>query len=220
MHRESAHHAAGGLKPGLKSLRPVIKSTQFLETLRKQTHAAEGALPLAATRFIGDLWILYVWDRPNGMQFVTSSEPAEFGLTLEQTHIRALANYLESPRNIETHMDGGVVVARTRDNYDASLLLDDQFWTDIQKKIPGTLLALTTLEPSADGNSGGEARLMALIQQHMSRGDHLISTTILKRTRNVWQIHTPAAKSLPAAQHPAQPSARPAPAKKPWWKFW
>ena len=44
MHRESAQHVVGGLKPDLESLRPVIKSSLFLEGVRQQMRPAREAV--------------------------------------------------------------------------------------------------------------------------------------------------------------------------------
>jgi hypothetical protein len=272
MHRESAQHVVGGLKPDLESLRPVIKSSLFLEGVRQQMRPAReaadgprdggtpdaarvadeaksaadgGPLPLVCRPLAGDLWVLYVWDRPNGMQFVTATEPAEFGLSADEFHARAMANYLGSHRAIDLQADGAAVAVRTHDNYDASLLLDDTFWEgQLQSMADGAAgpakpdaaggqaddqVTLLAAVPSRDvvlmarlEIPGAERKLRDLIARHLQAGDHLISATILRRTGGGWAVYATAGPAVRAGGAGGVPPGGPAarPKKKPWWKFW
>jgi uncharacterized protein YtpQ (UPF0354 family) len=238
---ESSQYRKLNDKPDLATLRPVIKPTAFVENVR---HLAEqkgdGRLALLCTRLVGDLWIACVWDRPNGMQFVTASEPEEFGLSSEEAYARALRNYLAARGPVETtRTDRGVIVARTHDNYDASLLLDDAFWVDMAAKLPGMLLACA---PTRDAvlitsveTPGGEAALRTTAREYLQAGNHAISTTVLKRQFNTWQVlqaderQTPVVLEEPAPPPPpaapkggeeSPPASPKSPRRKPWWKFW
>jgi uncharacterized protein YtpQ (UPF0354 family) len=234
---ESSQYRKLNQKPDLSTLRPVIKPTAFIEHVRSFAEKkGDQRLALFCTRFVGDLWIACVWDRPNGMQFVTSSEPDEFGLSHEEAYARALRNYLATRGAVETVTDRGVIVARTHDNYDASLLLDDAFWTDMSTKLPGTLLACAPTRDavliSSMETPGGEAALRTLAREYLESGNHAISATVLRRQLNTWQVHAqgPAGPGVPpndmeSRTHPRPPSTLPpengpAGRKRPWWKFW
>jgi len=217
--------------PDLSSLRPVIKSSEFVEHVRQLAqNKGDQRLSLLCTRFVGDLWIACVWDRPNGMQFVTSGEPEEFGLSREEAHARALKNYLGTRGEVETVVDRGVIVARTHDNYDASLLLDDDFWSEMARKMPGEVLACAPTRDavliSSVGTDGGEAKLRQLAQEYLAAGNHAISGTMLRRQANVWVVHLPskgarAVGDVEALRKEENMRVKEeVEKKKPWWKFW
>ena len=161
-HRESHQIRESGTKPDLSSLRPVIKPAGFIDQIRqfaverakettgKAVGMQVGALALVCRHLVADLWVACVWDRPNGMQFVTGSEPEEFGLSHDEALERAVANFLEGRPEVELTKQDGVTLARTQDNYDASLLLDDAFWTEVQEDYRGAAFVRADAGHGAD----------------------------------------------------------------------
>ena len=129
-HRESHQIREMGTKPDLSSLRPVIKPAGFIHQIRELAHEraqegrskggaksgarsvaeTEGAMSLVCRHLVGDLWVACVWDRPNGMQFVTGTEPDEFGLSHDEALQRALKNFLEGHPSVELTQEGGVML--------------------------------------------------------------------------------------------------------------
>lgn len=236
-HRESHQIRESGTKPDLSSLRPVIKPSGFIDQIRqfamdraKETKVGgvkTSALSLVCRHLVADLWVACVWDRPNGMQFVTGSEPEEFGLSHEEVLERALANFLEARPAVELTKQDGVTLARTQDNYDASLLLDDAFWTQVQEEMPGALLSCVPTRDmvliTSTETPGGERALRVLASEFASSANHAISTTVLRREGGKWEVHTPTPDAqIPPPVRVQMPAEMPEPVKRkrPWWKFW
>lgn len=238
-HRESHQIRESGTKPDLSSLRPVIKPAGFIDQIRQfaeqrmrdgpvKGEPAAVSLSLVCRHLVADLWVTCVWDRPNGMQFVTGSEPEEFGLSQEEALQRALENYLEAHPAVELTRQDGVTLARTQDNYDASLLLDDAFWKQVEEQFPGSMLSCVPTRDmvliTGTGVPGGEKTMRRLAGEFAQSANHAISTTVLRREGDKWEVHAPLPPVVPvppAAVHlPAEMPMPPAPRRKPWWKFW
>src|SRR5262249_22269050 len=152
-----------------------------------------GGIPLVCTRLVGDLWIACVWDRPNGMQFVLAGEPEEFGLSSDETFARALQNYMESHPLVETTEDRGVTLARTQDNYDATLLLDNAFGEKLRDLMAGAVLACVPAREmvlnTGTGTQGGEDAMRPLAREPVKSGNPPISAKIPGREQNLWVVH-------------------------------
>jgi uncharacterized protein YtpQ (UPF0354 family) len=227
LHRDQFARMSGETPPPtLEALRPMVRDQQFVDAVRKRIGEKAPKIwrPLA-----GDLWIVYVWDQPNGMQFLTNDDPGQHGLSAQTLHERAMANYLKARPGVEVDTTEGVYIARTHDNYDASLLLDDAFWRQMGGKIRGDLLACVPTRDvvliSGTGEDGGLARLRLAARKIMEVGDHLVSATVLRRAGGKWEVFAGhAAAAEPAPKIEAAPKAElppdPPMKKKPWWKFW
>jgi hypothetical protein len=207
------------LPPDPAQLRPVIKDDRFIEIVSQQSAKMK---KFVGHRLVADLWVLCVWDQPNGMRYATEDEPEKFGFTADELMARARQNYLKQPRNVEISEHGPLLVAQTRDCYDPSLLLDDQWLSGISSRVGGELLACVParhLVLFGPNNPQTIREMRAAATRAEAGGDHLISGTILIRRADKWEkleppTPSPAAPRLPASQ-PAFP-----PAKKPWWRFW
>jgi hypothetical protein len=217
LHRDQLARLAGeSPPPALDDLRPMVKDQQFVDAVRQKIGPAA---PNMWRRLAGDLWVVYVWDQPNGMQFLTNDDPTKHGLSLEKLHARAVENFLKSRPGIELQPEDGILAARTRDNYDASLLLDDTFWQDVSSRVRGNILACVPTRDvvliSGTGETDALNRLHNAAKKLMENGDHLVSATILLRTGTNWEVFPghPAPSSLP-------PPSSITPRKKPWYKFW
>jgi uncharacterized protein YtpQ (UPF0354 family) len=216
-HRDQFARLSGETPPpSLEALRPVVKDQQFVDAVRKKIGEKTPKIwrPLA-----GDLWIVYVWDQPHGMQFLTNDDPDRHGLSAQTLHERAVANYLKARPLVEVDNAEGVLIARTHDNYDASLLLDDAFWRQMGGKIRGDVLVCVPTRDvvliSGTGEDGGLARLRLAAKKIMEGGDHLVSATVLRRHGGKWEVF---AGHMAIA--PPETLADAPPKKKPWWKFW
>jgi hypothetical protein len=205
----------------LAQLRLVVKDERFLSNLRQQVPDMK---PLVRRRLAGDLWLVCVWDAPNGMRFATENEAGEYELSVEQMLQRAKANFLDNRPPVELTEHGCLLVAQTRDCYDATLLIDVGWWDEIQERISGDVLACVPARHVV--LIGGTSRRETVPQMREAArrieagGDHLISGTILIRREAKWEVLTdePAGSSDSPMAEPA--SAPPAPVKRRWWRFW
>ncbi len=200
--------------PDLAQLRLVIKDDRFLDNVVANAPQMKA---LAARKFAADLWLVCVWDAPNGMRFVTGEEPETYGLSLDQMLERAKRNYLEDRPDVELARHGPLLVARTGDCYDATLLIDDDWWTEIAGRVRGELIAcvparhLVLISGTAEPGALEEMRRAA--RRIEESGDHLISSTILIRKEGRWEAFNPIRTAAP------RPPETPRP-RRPWWRFW
>lgn len=193
----------------LSQLRPVIKDDRFMNNV---SELGKGKLSLLARRLVADLWVCCVWDTPNGMRFVTPDEAGQYGFTEEQMHARALQNFVKERAAVEFVNHPPLLVLRTGDCYDASLLLDDALWEQAAKKVSGIPLACvpsrdTLLVVGAD-TPGALQALKDAAGRIEAGGDHLISSTILQRRDAAWH------------ELPSMTASEPTFQRKRWWKIW
>jgi uncharacterized protein YtpQ (UPF0354 family) len=206
----------------LSQLRPVIKDTRFLANVKRLSPSMK---PLLTQSLAADLWIVCVWDEPNGMRFATQTEGEPYGLTPEQLLDRAKTNFLKERPAVELSRHGDLQVAQTRDCYDASLLLDESWCAEFAATVEGDLLACV---PSRNMLLLGDSACTGIFSQFQqaaerieSGGDHLISGTLLVWREKHWEAYrqpvTGGTRGTPATA--VAPVVQPPP-KRPWWRFW
>ncbi len=210
----------------LSQLRPVIKDDRFFQMLGR---AGKDMKPLVARRLVADIWVCCVWDMPNGMRFATADEPQQYQLSSDDVHARAVANYLKDRREVEFAEHGPLLVARTGDCYDATLLLDDVFWTETAKRIDGDPLVCVPARDivliTGSSTRGGVQAMREVARKISAGGDHLITESILKRMNGKWEVlEREAAASGVRPQRPQPAASEPAgenpPKRRAWWRFW
>jgi uncharacterized protein YtpQ (UPF0354 family) len=206
--REAMHEPEGAAD--LSQLRPLIKDDRFFADVRARVPKMP---PIVSRRLAADLSVCCVWDAPNGMRFTTEPEIGPYGLSAEQVHERAVKNYLAERPEVDWSKHGRLLVARTADCYDASLLLDDAFWEEVAAKVEGEIVACV---PARDmvligglTKAGTVAEMRAAARKVSEGRDHLISETILVRRGGRWEAYW--AEGTPEADQGG---------KRPWWRFW
>jgi hypothetical protein len=214
----------------LSDLRIAIKDDRFIDNVKQLGPKMK---PLLMQHLGADLWAVCVWDTPNGLRFTTADEPSQYEITGDQMLARAKQNFLRNRPPVELTEHQSLLVAKTQDCYDATLLLDDNWLSEIALKLQGDLLAcvparnVVLIGGTADPGTLNDMRRIA--KNVEAGGDHLISDTILLRRDSKWvQYETtrvdlsksPAAPPSTQSQPPGSVEpARPKP-KRPWWKFW
>lgn len=205
--------------PDLSQLRLLVKDDRFFESIKER---APKIKPLVRQHLAGDLWLTCVWDAPNGMRFATETEPGQYELSVDQMLRRAGENYLKDRPPVELAEDGALLVARTGDCYDATLLIDAKWLEEIAGKVRGDLLACVPARNIVLIGGAAVPQTLAQMRRAAKRieagGDHLISDTILVRRGGIWQVY-----QEPPAENPITVSGQPAPAprqSRPWWRFW
>jgi hypothetical protein len=203
--------------PNLEQLRLVVKDDRFMEEIRRQAPAAK----MLMQKLAADLWLVGVWDAPNGMRFASAEEPGKYGMTPEEMLQRARKNFLENRPAVELAAHGPLLVAQTRDCYDATLLIDDNWWTETASKVQGDLLACVPARHvvliGGTGTPGTLAQMRQAATRIESGGDHLITSTILIRRDGRWEeFHD----LFPPSAFPARTTTPTPAAKRPWWRFW
>lgn len=133
------------------SIRPVIKSDDYLAELRSMVAAqdsSDGEFPIIYTKLAEDLNILYVLDTEYSMSMIDRKSADE--LRLSESGLRAIAieNLMDFYADIEISVeslqtnDGGVVAYLVADgNYEASAILIDELIATLDKSLQGDLIA-------------------------------------------------------------------------------
>lgn len=132
------------------SIRPVIKSDDYLAELRSMTTAqgiADDEFPFVYTELADDLNILYVLDTEYSMSMIDRKSANE--LRLSESGLRAIAteNLADffadieiSVESLETN-DGGIVAYLVADgNYEASAILIDELIAALDDSLHGELI--------------------------------------------------------------------------------
>jgi hypothetical protein len=130
---------------------------------------------------------------------------------------------------VEFAEHGPLLVARTGDCYDATLLLDDVFWTETAKRIDGDPLVCVPARDivliTGSSTRGGVQAMREVARKISAGGDHLITESILKRMNGKWEVlEREAAASGVRPQRPQPAASEPAgenpPKRRAWWRFW
>ncbi|HEX4124350.1 MAG TPA: DUF1444 family protein, partial [Tepidisphaeraceae bacterium] len=205
----------------LSQLRIVVKNSGFIDQIRKLGPKMK---PLVSRHVIADLWLACVWDAPNGMRFATEEDAEIYGLSTDEMLDRAQANFLKTRPPPEVTEIGPIVMAQTNDCYDASLLIDGEWLNEMESKWKGGMLACVparhVLLLGDAGQHGAAAKMREAARQIEGTGDHLISSTILRRRGGEWEPYQESPPPpLPTAK-PPPPAAKSPPPKKAWWRLW
>ena len=152
----TAHVATiGSVRPELDtettgSIRPVIKSDEYLAELRRLT-AERGTsgdeFPIIYTELADDLNVLYVMDTEFTMSTIDRKSADEMRLSAEGLHAIAVENLMDffaeieiSVESLETN-DGGIVAYLVADgNYEASAILIDELIATLDDSLQGDLI--------------------------------------------------------------------------------
>jgi uncharacterized protein YtpQ (UPF0354 family) len=158
-----------------------------------------------------------VWDEPNGMRFATEAESEQYAMSLVQMIERAKANFLKHRPAVTLSEHGPLLVAQTRDCYDATLLVDDDWLMEMSARLQGNLIACAParhiLLIGGDGREGTVKEMRHAAERIELGGDHLITNTILVRRDGKWEEF----RESPVPGTRAE--ATKTPPKRPWWRL-
>lgn len=152
----TAHVATiGSARPELDtettgSIRPVIKSDEYLAELRRLTAergTAGDEFPIIYTELADDLNVLYVLDTEFTMSTIDRKSADELRLSEAGLHAIAVENLMDffadieiSVESLETN-DGGIVAYLVADgNYEASAILIDELVATLDDSLQGDLI--------------------------------------------------------------------------------
>src|SRR5262249_51649306 len=132
---ETARATDGELPaPSRSDVVPTIKSSEWLAGLPTKE--------LATTPLVADLVVAYAFDRAQSMRYASRRELEALGLSTSELPAVALVNLrARLPRQLGTRGDGKSFLFVAGGNYEASLLLLDEVWTQLAPNMPGDLIA-------------------------------------------------------------------------------
>ena len=123
--------AAGGPERSAERVVPMIKAEAWLEQLRAslQTMRSDGQVQDNVVEPLGGgLVVVYALDMPSNIAYLSPQELDEFGLAREALRAHAVRNLRGLLPRIEVHRGPQLSMATADGNYEASLLLFDDFW--------------------------------------------------------------------------------------------
>jgi uncharacterized protein YtpQ (UPF0354 family) len=172
----------------LASVIPVVKAIVF-KGEGKTIDLPEIDRPVSRP-FVADLMIMYAEDKPTHFEFISSRRLAELQLNEDELHELALKNLPSRPPKIEIHGDAPKQMLIAGGNFEATLLLYDDLWDQIEASGEGELLAIA---PSRDvlffsrtSWDGAHAFLTELVQRDLEDASYLLSRCLLRRTGRKW----------------------------------
>jgi uncharacterized protein YtpQ (UPF0354 family) len=168
---------------------PMIKDEAYFDVSRK---LSKEDAPFANEHLLGDLWIVYAIDTPDSMLTLQKSHLSDLGLEVSELRELAVANLRRILPPVEKHGEGPVYMLTAGGDYVASLLLFDDVWAELQHETSGAILAAVPSRDVllfTDGNSKeGLEQMKATISRVMESGGYLVSSTILKRSDERWEV--------------------------------
>jgi uncharacterized protein YtpQ (UPF0354 family) len=118
---------------------PVIKDRPWLDEVRGRVRTQTPNAPdLAVEDFNNELVIVYALDDPKRMRYLTTDELT--GIERKDLRTLALENLLRIMPKIQMATDGTLGMMVAGGDYEASLLLFDNIWTDGTVKVKGDVV--------------------------------------------------------------------------------
>jgi len=142
---------------------------------------------------VADLLIAYAFDEPDRFTLVNNRRAAALGKTTRELRDLAIRNLVARLPPVELHGDAPAFMVTCGGNFEASLLLLDDFWSQMQEHVPGRIVAAV---PARDllfvsGEDWPRARefLNAAVSKNLERGDldHPLSAQLLVREEGIWR---------------------------------
>ncbi|MEP7010507.1 MAG: DUF1444 family protein [Acidobacteriota bacterium] len=168
-----------------------MKTKSWIDDFKKK-----GGVPVARP-FVGDLWKVYVFDRPDNIVGVHKGDLAKLKITEEELDTLALAN-LEAAITDFPHEpieEGSPIhVIHAGDNYEASRLLLHHRWRALAQEVKGELLVSA---PSRDfvffvGSRSDRsvlAHFRRKMQEVLSLESYPLSAQVLRWTPEKWVVY-------------------------------
>lgn len=123
--------AAGGLERSAERVVPMVKAEDWLDQLRVSMQAMRSDGEVQDNVFEplgGGLVVVYAIDMPSNIAYLSPQELDEFGIAREALRAHAVRNLRGLLPRIEVHRGPQLAMATADGNYEASLLLFDDFW--------------------------------------------------------------------------------------------
>lgn len=172
----------------LESIVPIVKAIEF-ESSAPTIELPKEDAPISRP-FVADLMILYAEDKPSHFEFISSRRLIELGLTEDDLHARSLENLPGRPPKIELHGSPPKQMLVAGGNFEATLLLHDALWEQVEEGIEGELLAVAPardlLFVSTTSWEGARAFLREVASRDLEDKSHMLSKCILRRVSGRW----------------------------------
>ena len=165
---------------------PVIRDDGFVEQGR-----AGGKVSPIAERLVANLWVLYVLDFPDRVQYLAASDLEELELSAPELRALAVANLSGRVSEVTVKAIGPLHFVELDGTYESSLLLLEPFWSEVAAQV-GTspVAAVPTRSLLLFASSSDEeavARLREGAKRFESEAGYPVSHQLVRRDGGSWK---------------------------------
>jgi uncharacterized protein YtpQ (UPF0354 family) len=164
---------------------PLIRDEAYLRSMK-------GGEGIAREHLAGDLWIIYALDQPGAVLPLGDAQLEKLAVNSSDLRQLAVANLKKMLPGIENHSAGPLQVLTAGNCYEASLLLLDDLWNELQKIVSGDVVVAvpsrTVVLFTGSGSAEGILAVRQRAREVHSTGQGPVSQTLLRRVSGVWQV--------------------------------
>lgn len=179
-----AEHLGEEMLPTRETIIPWIKDQEYVDLYCKDSDVAH-------RHFAADLWIVFAAQGEYSSSTVTHREIAELGIADGELLPLAIENLRRILPAIEVRDFGTWSLVSAGGDYVPSLLLFDDLWEPILKTMKGDLVAVAPISDSVFFTSSVSGAGLAHIRKRSlaleAEGDHVVSSTLLRRISGGWK---------------------------------
>lgn len=179
--------------PSIESIVPQIKDSRFIAEVSRLSEGKHP--PLLFESLVADLYVLYACDSERAIMPLREDELPVIGISggdLRATAIENLRRILPPIRAEQNDFGGMLVCGGT---YEASILLLDKVWAQIEEQYSGPVLACVPARDMLLFGNSDDPRALEMIQEVAAEveqgGSYLISQTVLVRRYGRWEEFRP-----------------------------
>jgi uncharacterized protein YtpQ (UPF0354 family) len=147
---------------------------------------------------MGDLAVVYAWDRARTIKYASRTDLEALGVTHAELPELAISNLRKRlPPELSTRGDGRSFVFTAGGNIEASLVLVPEIWDDLAAQLPGDIVACVVARDvclvTATGIPDGTQSLVAARDRIVDGmvASELISTSLMVRRSGKWSLIAP-----------------------------
>ncbi|KZN52773.1 hypothetical protein N474_22650 [Pseudoalteromonas luteoviolacea CPMOR-2] len=181
----------GKIKPNKSQIFPVIKDKHYVVQAEKMLENS-GNKGLVYEKLNDILYVLYAFDTPKAIRFMTGSDLTD--LALEKSELRSLSktNLKSAHTNVRLEGDPASLSVLVADGtYEASFILFDDIWTKEQFPVMGNIVVYIPTRDLVFVTGSEDKENLAKVQEIFfnqgSNWSHGISEVGFVRVNNSWQ---------------------------------
>jgi uncharacterized protein YtpQ (UPF0354 family) len=166
---------------------PILKDNAWVEEINQNLKARgkEKAVASVHEPYNEELTIVYAQDTPRNVQYLTTEHLGELGLELKELRPLACTNLKRLLPEPDIQVDNGIYRIKAGGDYDASLILLEDFWNFAKIDVDGELVAAVPardfLLVTGSQDTVGMTRLKQLAQSIASKAPYRLTPKLFVR---------------------------------------
>ncbi|MDB6029015.1 MAG: hypothetical protein JWM68_5238 [Verrucomicrobiales bacterium] len=163
---------------------PIIKDRPWLEEYRKalMSRGAKVVPEPVYEELNSDLIIVYAEDSPKNISYFQPNDLEKFHINRQDLRDLACKNLKRLLTNIERHGTNGLYMITAGGDYEASLLLLDSVWSDVEKDVHGEIVvAIPTrdlLVVTGSQDTEGLKKMRDIVHRATAQGSYRLTTKL------------------------------------------